>query len=93
MPVYVSLDKGSALYRKINETIEDLKNDKIIGVRLKQKQIPKYYVRKHGVSAVYKVDLPNYFRLVYAIVSIHEERKALIMELFDHKKYDKRFGY
>ncbi|MGI0056256.1 MAG: hypothetical protein ACREAK_02645, partial [Nitrosarchaeum sp.] len=87
------LDKNSAIYRKIKSIIDDLKNDVVVGVRLKQKQIPKYYVKKHDVNAIYKVDLPNYFRLIYGILVIHGEKKVLLMELFDHGKYNKRFGY
>ena len=93
MPVYTGLDKNSAIYRKIKSIIVDLKNDVIVGVRLKQKQIPKYYVKKHDVNAIYKVDLPNYFRLIYGILVLHGEKKVLLMELFDHDKYNKRFGY
>ena len=50
-------------------------------------------MRKHDVNAVFKIDLPGYWRLVYGILVIHGEKKALLMELFDHAAYDKRFGY
>jgi hypothetical protein len=93
MPVYSELSKNSSMYKKIRDVIDDLKNDKVIGIRLKQKQIPRYYVKKHDVNAVYKVDPPNYFRLIYGVLVIHGEKKALLMELFDHDKYNKRFGY
>lgn len=93
IPFYTRLDKNSAIYRKIKNVIDDLKNDHVVGIRLKRKQIPKYYIRKHDVNAIYKVDLPNYFRLIYGILVIHGEKKALLMELFDHDKYNKRFGY
>ncbi len=93
MPSYVNLNKNTALYRKVKETIDDLKKNKIVGFRLKQGQIPQYYVKKHDINAVYKLDLPGYWRLIYGILVIHGERKALLMELFDHDKYNKRFGY
>ncbi|MBI5146410.1 MAG: hypothetical protein HZA84_04230 [Thaumarchaeota archaeon] len=91
MPSYTNLN--NALYRKVKETIDDLKKDRIVGFRLRQEQIPQYYVKKHDINAVYKVDLPGYWRLIYGILVIHGERKALLMELFDHGKYDKRFCY
>ncbi|MGH9999476.1 MAG: hypothetical protein ACRD90_06410 [Nitrosopumilaceae archaeon] len=93
MPVYTQLNKNSALYRAVKDVINDLKKDKMVGIRLKQRQIPQYYVKKHDVNAVYKVDLPIYFRLIYGILVIHGEKKALLMELFDHDKYNKRFSY
>jgi hypothetical protein len=93
MPSYTNLKKNNVLYKKVRETINDLKKDRIVGLRLKQKQIPQYYVKRHDINAVYKVDLPGYWRLIYGILVIHGERKALLMELFDHDKYNKRFGY
>lgn len=91
--VFNSLDKNGALYKKVQETIKDLKNDHAVGIRIKISQVPAYYTRKHDVSAVFKVDLPGAWRLIYGVLAIHDEKKALLMELFDHKSYNKRFGY
>lgn len=93
IPVFNRLDKNGALYKKIQDAIKNLKNDQVIGVRIKFTQIPQYYTRKHDINAVFKVDLPGYWRLIYGILVIHGEKKALLMELFDHKAYNKRFGY
>lgn len=93
IPMYNSLPKNESLYKAIQETIHSLKANVIVGIRLKQEQIPKYYLKKHDVNAVYKVDLPGYWRLIYGIIAIHGEKKAYFMELFDHKKYNQRFGY
>lgn len=93
MTIYNALDKEAPLYKAVKNIIGNLKNDNIVGVRLKQEQIPKYYLKRHDVNAVFKVDLPHYWRLVYGITTIHNEKKALLMELFDHEKYNKRFGY
>jgi hypothetical protein len=93
IPVFNRLDKNAALYKKVQETIKNLKNDRIVGIRIKLSQVPSHYVRKHDVNAVFKVDLPGAWRLIYGILVIHDEKKALLMELFDHKSYNKRFGY
>ncbi len=93
IPIFNRLDKKDALYRKVCEVIDELKNDNIVGVRIKRDQIPRYYVKKHDINAAYKVDLPGYWRLIFGIITIHDEMKALLMELFDHAQYNKRFGY
>lgn len=93
IPVFNGLDKKGATYKKIQGVIKDLKNDRIVGIRIKLKQVPSYYIQKHDVNAVFKVDLPSAWRLIYGILVIHDEKKALLMELFDHNSYDKRFGY
>jgi hypothetical protein len=93
IPAFNQLKKDTLLYNEVRSVINNLKRDKIIGVRIKQEQIPRHYIKKHDVNAVFKVDLPGYWRLIYGILSIHGEKKALLMELFDHNKYNKRFGY
>ncbi|MGI0088410.1 MAG: hypothetical protein ACREBI_10725 [Nitrosotalea sp.] len=93
MPVYDALDKDDALYKVVKDIISNLKSDKIAGIRLKREQIPKYYLKRHDVNAGFKVDLSGHWRLIYGITAIHNEKKALLMELFDHEKYNKRFGY
>jgi hypothetical protein len=91
--VFNRLDKNNALYKKVQETIRDLKNDRSVGIRIKLSHVPKYYIRKHDVNAIFKVDLPGAWRLIYGILVIHGEKKTLLMELFDHNSYNKRFGY
>lgn len=93
MPNYNALAKSSPIYKTVREVIDGLQSDKIVGKHLKREQIPKYYLKRHDVNAVYKVNLPNYWRLIYGITAIHGEKKALLMELFDHARYNKRFGY
>lgn len=93
IPVFNELDVNNVIYKKVQDIITELKNEQIIGVRIKLSQIPKYYIKRHNINAVFKVDLPSAWRLVYGITSIHDERKAILMELFDHNSYNKRFGY
>ena len=93
MPIYNVLPRDKPLFKAVREVIENLRSDKIVGKRLIREQIPKYYLKKHDTNAVFKVDLPGYWRLIYGIVAIHGEKKALLMELFDHEGYNKRFGY
>lgn len=93
MLVYNALDKNDALYQAVREVIDNLKSGNIVGVRLKQNRIPKYYLKKHDINAVFKVDLPGYWRMIYGLTTIHNEKKVLLMDLFDHETYNKRFGY
>jgi len=93
IPVYNSLNTKSATYKKIQEIISELKNDHSVGLRIKVNQIPRYYIRRHDINALFKIDLPEAWRLIYGIITIHEERKAILLELFDHGSYEKRFGY
>lgn len=94
MKVFNSLDKNSVIYRDVKQVIRSLKDrDELIGVHLQRNKVPKHYIKKHGVDAYYKVELPDNWRLIYGIISIQGMKKALLMELFDHVKYNKRFRF
>ena len=93
MPIFSSRDKEGQIYRDIDKAIKELNKDKIIGIHLQRNKVPKYYIQKYGYNAYYKVVLPENWRLIYGIISIHRERRALLMEVFDHEDYNKRFGF
>jgi hypothetical protein len=93
VPTFLSLDKKGQISKDVNKIIRDLKKDKKVGIHLKRTKIPNYYVRKHDYNAYFKVILPENWRLIYGIISIHRQKSALIMELFNHDDYNKRFGF
>ena len=90
---FAGLNKNSALFRDVQGIIDKLKNDVIVGKRIKYKQIPKYYKKRHGVDNAYHVYLPEGMRLIYSITNCEGKRTAFLIELTDHKSYDRRFGY
>ncbi len=81
------------LYAFIDRAINDLKDKPTCGIKIPKKLWPKDYVQKHQITNLWKYDLPNAWRLVYTIE--HDEIKivSIILEWFDHKEYEKRFGY
>lgn len=79
----------------IKQVIEALKNDSIVGEHVPRDQIPPYYIQRHNIQTLYRVSLPQRWRLTYAFHTFNEGEKprALLLELMDHDKYNKRFGY
>ena len=93
MPIYTNLDEGPLL-AAIDNVKTELQNNKIVPEHVKRNQIPKYYIRKHKVQTLYRVELPHYWRLIYTLLTFEDgEQGALLMEVFDHDAYNKRFGY
>lgn len=92
-PVFSGLNKNSALFKDAQGVIDKLKNDVIVGERIKYRQIPKYYKKRHGVDNAYHVYLPEGMRLIYSITNYQGEKTAFLMELTDHKSYVRRFNY
>ncbi len=93
-PIYASLPDGP-IKNKVKEVIQSLKADSIVGEHLKKENIPSYYIERHKVQILYRVALPQRWRLIYTLLTLNEgeKPKALLLELMDHDKYNKRFGY
>jgi len=92
-PIFLKLDKKSALFKEVQGVIDNLKKGVTPGERIKYKQIPKYYIKRHNVDNAFHVYLPEGMRLIYAITIFRGEKTAFLMELADHGKYENRFKY
>ena len=92
-PVFSSLNKNRSLFKDVHGVINNLKNDVIIGERIKYEKIPKYYKKRHDIDNAFHVYLPEGMRLIYSITNYQGKKTAFLMELVDHKKYEQRFKY
>lgn len=92
-PAFFALDKNSALFKDVQDVIDKLKKDVLPGERIKYHQIPRYYIKRHGIDNAFHVYLPEGMRLIYAIAIHRGEKTAFLMELTDHDSYERRFGY
>jgi len=48
---------------------------------------------KYEVQNVWRIELANRWRLVYTIIGNEVEIVNFIMDIYNHKDYDKVFGY
>ncbi|MBW2967584.1 type II toxin-antitoxin system RelE/ParE family toxin [Candidatus Woesearchaeota archaeon] len=63
------------------------------GIQIEKKKIPKEYVADYGLTNLWKIDLPGYWRMIYTITGNEIEIISILLEFMDHKTYDKKFGY
>lgn len=74
--------------------ITDLRENAFSGIQIPKRLFPKEYIKKWGINNLWKYDLPNGWRLLYTITPENEvELISAILEWFDHKGYERRFGY
>lgn len=92
-PVFSRLDKNSALFRDLQGVISNLKNNVIVGERIRYEQIPKYYKKRYRIDNAFHVYLPEGMRLIYTVTNHQGKKTAFLMELSDHKRYERRFKY
>jgi len=94
---FESLNEGKfedkQLYAFIDRAINELKKNPICGTRIEKRLWPKEYIKKCSVTNLWKYDLPNSWRLVYTIQTNDVMILNVILEWFDHKRYEKRFKY
>lgn len=81
--------QNQQLMRSIERNIEMLKNDPSHGIQIPRKLIPKYL----PVDNLWKVNLTGYWRMLYTLKGGELEVICFILEITNHKKYDKIFNY
>ena len=95
---YYSFEGMLGKIRDINFKLDDLARAQA----QKQEPIPQpqqahhqeEYVQKYGINNLWKYDLPRGWRLLYTVTADNEvELISAILEWFDHKDYERKFGY
>lgn len=79
----------------INKKIELIKANFHYGDPISKNLIPEEYRVKYGVTNLFRVELPNFWRMLYALTEGDTEIEivAFVLDVIDHKTYDKKFGY
>lgn len=90
---YNELAEDDWLKKAINRAIQDCKENAFCGERIKKDQIPQDYIKKYGIDNLSWYPLPKGWRLVYSIAGNSMEIVAIIIEYYNHKDYERRFGY
>jgi hypothetical protein len=89
------LKNERSILNSINKKIELIKSNPHYGDPISKKMIPSEYVEKYGVTNLFRVELLNYWRMLYTLTEGETvlEIVAFVLSISDHKDYDKKFGY
>ncbi len=79
----------------INKKIELIKANFHYGDPIAKNLIPEEYKVKYGITNLFRVELPNFWRMLYTLTEGDTEIEivAFVLDVVDHKTYDKKFGY
>ena len=89
-----SLAENSPLKNSIRKAILDLKENIFCGDQIKKEHIPKEYIKSYKINNLWWHPLSDGWRMVYSVVNPNRvEILAVIIEYFDHKNYNRKFGY
>lgn len=83
------------LLKAVNQKIELMKANPHYGDPIAKNIIPKEYIQKYGVTNLFRIELPNFWRMLYTLTNggTNIEVIAFVLDIIDHKKYNKQFGY
>lgn len=81
------------LYSAIQQKSDLLETNPHAGIQIAKKKIPREYIRQYDVDNLWKVNLPNAWRMLYTIRGGRIEVIALVLDVLSHKDYEKKMKY
>lgn len=95
VPFYEKLRRGTdrELLRLVEGFLDALKKDLTIGVKVPHSLWPKRYIKKYGITNLWKYDVGLKHRAVYTIVAEGQNKIGIVIEFMTHKMYNERFSY
>ncbi len=83
------------ILKSINQKIELIKLNPHYGDPISKKLFPEEYKRKYGITNLFRVELPLFWRMLYTLTNNESEIEiiAFVLDIIDHKRYNKKFGY
>lgn len=93
MKFFGTLPKNDKFYKEIDGILELIKEGPQMGDRIQYEKIPKCYIAAYDAPNLFHVRLSKGWRLVYSLTGKEDQRTVYVLEIFDHKEYEKRFGY
>ena len=81
------------MLRSIKQKIEFVKANPFYGDNISKRLIPQEYKIKYGATNLWRVELIHYWRMLYTIKGDQVEIICFILDIIDHKEYNKKFGY
>ncbi|MEK6938298.1 MAG: hypothetical protein AABX04_04610 [Nanoarchaeota archaeon] len=84
-----------SILNAVNKKIELIKANPHYGDPIAKRLIPGEYVQKYGVTNLFRVELPDFWRMMYTLTEGESkiEIVAFVLDVVNHKDYDKKFGY
>ena len=83
------------ILKAINQKVDLIKANSHFGNPIAKNLIPQEYKTKYGVTNLFRVELPQFRRMLYTLTDGESEIEiiAFVLDVIDHPTYDKKFGY
>ena len=89
----ITNSENQKLIKSIEEKVERLKYAPDSGIQIPRKLFPAKYLVKYQINNLWKMNLFNYWRIVYTLRGDKLEVLCIVLDLIDHPDYNEIFGY
>ncbi len=84
---------SKTILKSIEHNIALLKENPMLGKPCPKKLIPSKLIYEYNIDNLYRLELSNFWRLLYTIQGNEIEIILLVLKIIDHKEYNKLHGY
>lgn len=83
------------ILKAIKKKSELIKINRSYGNPISKKLIPEEYIKKYSITNLFRVELPNFWRMLYTLKTQENQIEiiAFVLDIINHKDYNKKFGY
>ena len=89
----ITSSKDITLLNSINRIFDIIVSNPFYGENAKKDLIPKEYRQKYDADNLFIADLPDYWRMIYALESDEIEIIAFVLDIIDHDRYNQKFRF
>ena len=84
-----------SILNAVNQKIEFIKLNPHYGNPIPKRLIPKEYIKKYGITNLFRVELPSFWRMLYTLTEggTKVEVVSFVLDILNHPAYSKKFGY
>ena len=84
-----------SILNAINKKIGLIKINCHYGQPIAKKLIPQIYKKNYGIKNLFRIELPNYWRMLYTLTSGDSQVEIIsfVLDFLNHKEYNKKFKY
>ena len=81
------------LLKSIRQKIDFIKANPFYGENVQKELIPKEYFDKYNASNLFRVELSQFWRMIYTVKGDQIEIICFVLDILSHPDYNKKFGY
>jgi hypothetical protein len=84
-----------SILNALNKKIELVKQNVHYGIPINKKLIPKEFKEKYGIKNMFRVELPDFWRMLYSLTNDDSKIEiiAFVLDISPHPEYDQKMGY